>query len=95
MGWERLKAGAEGDDRRRDGWMASLTQWTWIWVNSGVGNGHGSLACYSPWDHKESDMTEELNWTMSFSDFDSTGLKSEIQGGDNKLQIISGFNVKY
>ena len=27
--WERLKAG-EGDDRGRDGWMASLTQWTWV-----------------------------------------------------------------
>ena len=26
-----------------------------------VGNGQGSLACYSPWDHKESDMTEQLN----------------------------------
>ena len=33
--WERLKAGGEGDDRGWDGWMASLTQWTWIWVNSG------------------------------------------------------------
>ena len=32
--WERLKAG-EGDDRGGDGWMASPTQWTWIWVNSG------------------------------------------------------------
>ena len=32
--WERLKAGGEGDDRGRDGWMASLTQWTWVWVNS-------------------------------------------------------------
>ena len=32
--WERLKAGGEGHDRRRDGWMASLTQWTWIWANS-------------------------------------------------------------
>ena len=29
---ERLKAG-EGDDRGWDGWMASLTQWTWVWVN--------------------------------------------------------------
>ena len=28
----------------------------------GVGDGHGSLVCYSPWDHKESDMTEQLNW---------------------------------
>ena len=33
--WERLGAGGEGDDRRWDGWMASLTQWTWVWVNSG------------------------------------------------------------
>ena len=32
--WERLKAGGEGDDRGWDGWMASLTQWMWVWVNS-------------------------------------------------------------
>ena len=33
--WERLKAGGEGGDRGWDGWMASLTQWTWVWANSG------------------------------------------------------------
>ena len=33
--WERLRAGVEGDDRGWDGWMASLSQWTWVWVNSG------------------------------------------------------------
>ena len=33
--WERLRAGGEGDDRGWDGWMTSLTQWTWVWVNSG------------------------------------------------------------
>ena len=32
--WERSRAG-EGDDRGWDGWMASPTQWTWVWVNSG------------------------------------------------------------
>ena len=32
--WERLRAG-EGDDRGWDGWMASPTQWTWVWVDSG------------------------------------------------------------
>ena len=32
--WERVRAGGEGDDRGWDGWMASLTQWTWVWVNS-------------------------------------------------------------
>ena len=32
--WERLKVGGEGDDRGWEGWMASPTQWTWVWVNS-------------------------------------------------------------
>ena len=32
--WERLMAGGEEDDRGWDDWMASLTQWTWDWVNS-------------------------------------------------------------
>ena len=33
--WEGLGAGGEGDDRGWDGWMASQTRWTWVWVNSG------------------------------------------------------------
>ena len=33
--WEGLGAGGEGDDKGWDGWMASLTWWTWVWVNSG------------------------------------------------------------
>ena len=32
--WEGLRAGGEGDDRGRDGWMASLTQWAWVWAGS-------------------------------------------------------------
>ena len=32
--WERLRAGGEGHDRGWDGWMAWLTQWTWVWVDS-------------------------------------------------------------
>ena len=31
--WEGLGAGGEGDDRGWDGWMASSTRWTWVWVN--------------------------------------------------------------
>ena len=34
-GFERLKAGGERNNRGWDGWMASLTQWTWVWVDSG------------------------------------------------------------
>ena len=33
--WERLKAGGEGDNWWWDGWMASLTWWTWVWASSG------------------------------------------------------------
>ena len=33
--WERLRASGEGEYRGWDGWMASLTQWTWVWTNTG------------------------------------------------------------
>ena len=33
--WERLRAGGEGSDREWGAWMASLTQWTWVWTSSG------------------------------------------------------------
>ena len=32
--WGRLKVGGEWDDRGWDGWMLSLTQWTWVWASS-------------------------------------------------------------
>ena len=32
--WERLRAGREKGDREWDGWMALMTQWTWVWANS-------------------------------------------------------------
>ena len=33
--WERLRVGGYGDNRKWVGWMASPTQWTCVWVNSG------------------------------------------------------------
>ena len=32
--WEKLRAWGKGDSRGWDSWMASLTQWSWVWVNS-------------------------------------------------------------
>ena len=61
--WERLKAGGGGDNWGWDGWVASPTQWTWVWASSGVGDGQGNLVCCSPWGLKEWDMTEWVNWT--------------------------------
>ena len=40
--WQRLKA-EEEEDRVWDGWIASLTWWTWVWASSRVGEGQGSL----------------------------------------------------
>ena len=67
--WEGLGAGGEGDDRGWDGWVTSLTQWTWVWVNSRVCDRQGGLACCDSWGCKELDTTErlkrtELNWTV-------------------------------
>ena len=33
--WERLRAGGERDDRGSNGWVASSTQWIWVWASSG------------------------------------------------------------
>ena len=60
--WERLKAGGEGDDRGWDGWMASLTQWTWVWVNSGSWGWTERPDVLQFMGRKESDTTERLNW---------------------------------
>ena len=40
---ERLKAGGEGENRGWGDWMASLTQWAWVWANSGMVKDKGSL----------------------------------------------------
>ena len=60
--WERLKVGGEGDDRGWDRWMASLTQWTWVWINAVSWWWTGRPGVLSPWGCKESDTTQ-LNWS--------------------------------
>ena len=63
--WERLKAGGEGDDRGRDGWMASLTWRTWIWVKSGSWwwTGRPSVLQSMGSQRVGHDWATELNWT--------------------------------
>ena len=66
---ERLKAG-EGDDRGWDGWMASLTRWTWVWVNSGSWwrwSVHGvarSQTLLSDWTELNWIQGQMDNWTL-------------------------------
>ena len=55
--WEKTDAGKgriEEGDRGWDSWMASLSQYTWVWANSWRQcEGQGNLACCSQWRHKE------------------------------------------
>ena len=62
--WERLRAG-EGDDRGWDFWMASLTQWTWVWVNSGRWwwTGRPGMLRFMGSQRVRHDWVTELNWT--------------------------------
>ena len=63
--WERLKAGGEGDNRGWDGWMASPTQWTWVWVNSGswCWTGKPDILQSVGLQRVRHDWATEMNWT--------------------------------
>ena len=62
--WERLKAGGEGDDRGWDGWMASLTRWTGVWVDSGSWwwTGRPGMLWFMGLQIVGHDWATELNW---------------------------------
>ena len=76
ISWERLKVRGEGDDREWDSWMVSLTQWTWVWVNSrswwwtekpGVLQSMGLQRVGHDW-------VTELNWTEVRSGLPCSGV---------------------
>ena len=64
-GWEGLRAGGEGEDRGWDGWMASPTRWTWVWVNSGSWwwTGRPGVLWFMGSQRVGHDWATELNWT--------------------------------
>ena len=61
----KLRAGGEGDDRRWDGWMASPTQWIWIWVDSGSWwwTGRPDVLQFMGSQRVGHEWATELNWT--------------------------------
>ena len=65
---EGLGAGGEGDDRGWDGWMASPTWWTWIWMNSGSWwwTGRPGMLRFMGSQRVRHDWVTELNWTELF-----------------------------
>ena len=63
--WERLKAAGERDDRGWDGQMASPTQWTWVWVNSGSWWWTGRRGMLQSTGSQKAGHDRGLNWTKS------------------------------
>ena len=63
--WERLRAGGKGADWRWDFWMASPTQWTWVWVDSGNWWWTGRPVVLQSMGSQRvrHDWVTELNWT--------------------------------
>ena len=63
--WQGLGAGGKGDDREWDGWMASPTRWTWVWVNSGRWwwTGRPGVLRFMGSQRVGHDWATELNWT--------------------------------
>ena len=62
--WEKLKAEWEGIDRGWDGWMASPTEWTWIWASSGTWWWTGKPGMLQSMASQKfgRDWVTELNW---------------------------------
>ena len=69
--WEGLGSGGEGDNRGWDGWMVSLTRWTWVWVNSGSRwwTGRPAMLWFMGSWRVRHDWATELNWMHTVRDF--------------------------
>ena len=64
----KIEGGKRRDDRGSDGWMVSLTQWTWVWVNSGswLWTGRPGMLQSMGSQRIGHDWTTELNWTEDY-----------------------------
>ena len=64
--WEWLRAGGEGEDGGWDGWMASPTQWTWVWVDFGSWwwTRRPGVLRFMGLQRVRHDWATELNWTV-------------------------------
>ena len=91
--WEGLGAGGEGDDRGWDGWMASLTRWTWVWVNSGSWwwTGRPGVLRFMGLQRVRHDWATDLIWsdlTERHQKSFATCLRLHPQAGKGQIQKI-------
>ena len=84
----RIKVGGEGDNIGWDGWMASPTWWTWVWVSSGSWwwTGKPGMLHYMGSQRVRHHWETELNWTgtepispgFAFNDLEATDSRIHI-----------------
>ena len=69
--WEKVKAEGEKDKRGWEGWMASLTQWTWVWVDSGSWwwTGRPGILWFMGSQVVGHDWATELNWNEAWKHY--------------------------
>ena len=71
------------------GWHHRLNGHGFGWT-LGVGDGQGGLACYISWGHKQSDTTEQLNWTEIAKSFFYKAAGSVIPGDWEETKLREG-----
>ena len=76
----KIEAGGERDDRGWDDWMASLTQWTWVWVNSRSWwwTGRPGVLWFRGLQRVGHDWVTELNWRFCIWSLILTSLYSAM-----------------
>ena len=89
----------EGDDRGWDGWIASPTQWTWVWVNSGSWWWTGRPGMLQSMGSQSQTQTEQLNWTKLTLKF--SFLQRETYHGHYRMRFLKAdvcqewFSISY
>ena len=65
--WKRLRVEGEGGDRGWDGWIASPTEWPWVWVDPGSWwwVGRSGMLLFIGLQRVGQDWATELNWTIT------------------------------
>ena len=89
--WARLKAGGEGHDRGWNGWMASPTQWTWVWASSRSWwwSGKPGVLKSIGLQRVGHDWVTELNWwkfiTLDFCQILHKGSQGRLKFGTERV----------
>ena len=83
--WRQEEKGTTEDEMF--GWHHQFNEHDEFEQAPGVGDGQGSLVCYSPWGNKESDTTGRLNWTDAFIELNKQSVLHFRCVGTNKTLL--------